>query len=360
MQRIELQPGYEISRVIRGGWQLSGSHSATVSDDPVSDMIAFADAGITTFDCADIYTGVEDLIGAFRARYRNERGAEALSRIRVHTKFVPDLHMLPRIDKTYVEGVIDRSLQRLRMERLDLVQFHWWNYDVPRWLETAGWLRDLQKAGKIERIGGTNFDTAHMLAIIGSGVPMSSMQVQYSLLDRRPEKTLLAAARDRNVAIFCYGTVAGGFLGERWLGVPEPIPPFENRSLVKYKLVIDEFGGWDLFQEMLAALSAIARKHETDIATVASAAILARPGVSAVIVGARNRSHLASNLRIASLPLGADDMAMIDAVLARSHQLEGDVYTLERDTTGRHGSIMKYNLNDEGKGKAPLETARHN
>ena len=93
---------------------------------------------------------------------------------------------------------------------------------------------------------------------------------------------------------------------------------------------------------------------------MASAAVLARPGVSAVIVGARNRSHLASNLRIASLPLGADDMAMIDAVLARSHQLEGDVYTLERDTTGRHGSIMKYNLNDEGKGKAPLETARHN
>src|SRR4051812_30494558 len=125
MQRIALAPDYEISRVIRGGWQLSGSHSGKISGDPIGDMIAFADAGITTFDCADIYTGVEEMIGAFRQRYGDLRGAEALARIKVHTKFVPDLEVLPRIDKTYVMQVIDRSLQRLKLERLDLVQFHW-------------------------------------------------------------------------------------------------------------------------------------------------------------------------------------------------------------------------------------------
>ena len=360
MQRITLSPGYEISRVIRGGWQLSASHSQSVSNDPLGDMIAFADAGITAFDCADIYTGVEEAIGAFRERYLDLRGQEALSKIRVHTKFVPDLAILPRIDKAYVEAVIDTSLRRLRMDRLDIVQFHWWNYDVPRWLETAGWLEELRKAGKILRIGGTNFDTAHLMAMLEAGVPMSSMQVQYSLLDRRPEKTLVKAARENDVAIFCYGTVAGGFLGERWLGAPEPQAPLENRSLVKYKLVIDEFGGWPLFQELLRVLDVIARKHGADIATVASAAVLARPGVSAVIVGARNRAHLASNLRISSITLGKDDLASIDAVLARSQALEGDVYALERDTAGRHGSIMKYNLNSEGKASAPRETAPHN
>ena len=357
MQRISLSPGYEISRVIRGGWQLSASHSQAVSADPVADMVAFADAGITTFDCADIYTGVEEAIGAFRQRYAQLRGAEALAKIRVHTKFVPDLAALPVIDKAYVEKVIDTSLRRLRMERLDIVQFHWWNYDTPRWLDTAGWLEELRKAGKILRIGGTNFDTAHLMAIRESGVPMSSMQVQYSLLDRRPEKKLIASAMAHDIAIFCYGTVAGGFFGERWLGRPEPRAPFENRSLVKYKLIIDEFGGWALFQELLGVLDAIARRHGTDIATVASAAVLARPGVSAVIVGARNADHLASNLRIALLRLSAEDMAAIDRVLAKSRQLEGDVYALERDTTGRHGSIMKYNLNSEGKTTAPRETA---
>ena len=358
MQRIELEPGYEISRVIRGGWQLSGSHSGTVSDDPVGDMIAFADAGITTFDCADIYTGVEDLIGAFRKRYANVRGAEALARIRVHTKFVPDLDVLPRIDKAYVEAVIDRSRQRLGMDRLDIVQFHWWNYGAGYWLEAAGWLEELRKAGKIHRIGATNFDTAHLLAIIGSGVPVTSMQVQYSLLDRRPEKAMVAAAKHKGVALFCYGTVAGGFLGEKWLGAPEPKAPLENRSLVKYKLIIDEFGGWGLFQDLLKVLSDIASRHGTDIATIASAAMLTSPGVAAVIVGARNRSHLASNLKIASVHLTPDDEAQIQSVLAQSKKLDGDVYTLERDTTGRHGSIMKYNLNDEGKAKAPRETAQ--
>lgn len=360
MQRISLSPGYEISRVIRGGWQLSASHSQSVSEDPVNDMIAFADAGITTFDCADIYTGVEDAIGAFRDTYLGLKGAEALARIRVHTKFVPDLAVLPRIDKAYVTNVIDTSLRRLRMERLDIVQFHWWNIDVPRWIETALWLEDLRREGKLLRIGGTNFDTSQVMAMRDAGVPVSSMQVQYSLLDRRPEKTLITAARENGIAIFCYGTVAGGFLGERWLGQPEPKAPFENRSLVKYKLIIDEFGGWDLFQELLRVLEGIARHHDTDIATVASAAVLARPGVSAVIVGARNRAHLASNLRIASLELAPQDLQAINAVLARSHEIQGDVYALERDTTGRHGSIMKYNLNSEGKTTAPRETAQQN
>jgi aryl-alcohol dehydrogenase-like predicted oxidoreductase len=102
----------------------------------------------------------------------------------------------------------------------------------------------------------------------------------------------------------------------------------------------------------LQVLADIARRHCADIATVASAAVLARPGVSAVIVGARNRAHLDANLRIASITLGAEDLAAIEAVLRRSQDLPGDVYALERDTTGRHGSIMKYNLNSEGKENA--------
>ena len=348
MQRIKLAPDYEISRVIRGGWQLSYSHSTAVSDDPVADMVAFADGGITTFDCADIYTGVEDLIGTFRQEYLKLRGSDALSKVKVHTKFVPDMAKLSTISKSYVEGVIDTSLSRLRMERLDLVQFHWWNYEIDKWLQTAEWLEELRKAGKIHRIGGTNFDTEHFRAIRAAGVPMSSMQVQYSLLDRRPEKTFIAEAQKQDLAVFCYGTVAGGFFGEKWLGAPEPLAPLENRSLVKYKLIIDEFGGWRLFQELLQALSAVGKRHGTDIATIASAAMLKRPGVAAVIVGARNRSHLAANLKIAEVKLTADDHQQIENILAKSTPLPGDIYALERDLSG-HGSIMKYNLNSYDK-----------
>jgi len=345
MQRTTLAKDYEISRVIRGGWQMAGGHGAIDADTAVEDMIAFADAGITTFDCADIYTGVEELIGRFRLSYRNLRGREALERIRVHTKFVPDLAVLPSINKTYVEGVIDTSRKRLNLDCLDLVQFHWWALDVPGWLETTGWLKDLQQEGKIAKISATNFDSDHMAAIIASGVPITSLQLQYSLLDRRPEKRMVALAKQHDFALLCYGTVAGGFLSDRWLGKLEPEHPLENRSLTKYKLIIDDFGGWDLFQALLSTLRQIADRHRTDIATIASAAMLTRPGVAAVIVGARNRAHLAANLAISDVSLSAGDEAQIAALLAEAHPLDGDVYTLERDREGRHGSIMKYNLN---------------
>ncbi|MBA3323995.1 MAG: aldo/keto reductase [Rhodobacteraceae bacterium] len=344
MQRFRLAPDYEISRVIRGGWQMAGGHGAVSSAEAVGDMVAFADADITTFDCADIYTGVEELIGRFRQRYRAGRGDAALGRFKVHTKFVPDLDLLPRLTSADVREAIDRSLRRLKAERLDLVQLHWWDYAVPGWLEAAHWLNDLRDAGKIHHLGGTNFDTEHMIAVIDGGVPLVSMQVQYSLLDRRPAETMQQAATARGVSLICYGTVAGGFLSDRWLGAQEPAEPLENRSLTKYKLIIDDFGGWDLFQALLAALRGVADRHRADMATVASAAMLGRPGVAAVIVGARNRAHLASNLAISDIVLDGEDMAVIDAALADARTVKGDVYTLERDRNGRHGSIMKYNL----------------
>ncbi len=345
MQRITIAPGYEISRVIRGGWQLAGGHGAVDADQAVEDMMAFADAGITTFDCADIYTGVEELIGRFRLRYRELRGREALDRIRVHTKFVPDLGVLPTIDKAYVESVIDTSRKRLNLDRLDLVQFHWWDYDMPAWLETLGWMKELQEDGRIDKISGTNFDSDHVLAILDAGIPFTSLQLQYSLLDRRPEKRMVDLAASHDFALLCYGTVAGGFLSDRWLGESEPEHPLENRSLTKYKLIIDDLGGWDLFQGLLSTLRKIADRHSTDIATIASAAMLRKPGVAAVIVGARNRDHLPSNLAISNVTLSAEDLEAIEQALSGARELEGDVYTLERDRTGRHGSIMKYNLN---------------
>lgn len=345
VSRITLRPGHEISQVIRGGWQLAGGHGPVDRTSVVEDMIAFAEAGITTFDCADIYTGVEELIGAFRMEYARRFGSDALARIKVHTKLVPDLARLATVDKDYIRSIVDTSLKRLRMERLDLVQFHWWDYAVPRYLDVIGWMNELRLEGKIANVSGTNFDTEKTLQILQAGVPLTSMQVQYSLLDARPERQLAHVAQDNTIWLLCYGTVAGGFLGDRWLGSPEPQEPLENRSLTKYKLIIDDFGGWELFQALLTTLRRIADRHGVDIATVASAAMLNRPGVAAVIVGARDRSHLARNVAVSDLRLTATDHAEIATVQAQGKIPEGDVYTLERDRTGRHGSIMKYNLN---------------
>ncbi|OCW59464.1 aldo/keto reductase [Hoeflea olei] len=348
MQTYDLAPGHRISRVIKGGWQLAGGHGEIDRRTGIEDMIAFADAGITTFDCADIYTGVEALIGEFRAEYGRLRGTEALSKIKVHTKFVPDLGNLATLSKADVAKGIETSLSRLGLEQLNLVQFHWWDYEIDRQVEVATWLADLRREGKIANIGGTNFDTVQMSRILDAGVPLVSMQVQYSLIDDRPSRAMVEAAMAAGVSLLCYGSVAGGLFSERWLGAPEPEAPFENRSLTKYKLIVDEFGGWALFQDLLSALAGIAARHTSDIASIASRAILERPGVAAVIVGARNRNHLERNLAIPEIALSTEDFAAIDAVLSRANPVPGDIYTLERDRTGKHGAVMKYNLNTEG------------
>lgn len=345
MQTVQLRPGYVIPRVIRGNWQLAGGHGVVGEAAALDALQAAFDAGLTTFDCADIYTGVEALIGAFRARLLATRGREAAARLTVHTKLVPDLDRLAGLRKRDLEAIVDESLRRLRVERLDLVQFHWWDYGVPGAVQAMLWLGEIAGSGKIRFVGATNFDVPHTRAILEAGVPLLSMQTQYSLLDTRPENGLAALARAHDVALFAYGTVAGGFLGDRWLGRPEPRGALENRSLTKYKLIIDEVGGWALFQALLAACRGVADRHDTDIATVASRLVLERPGVAAVIVGGRDPAHAEANAAIASVRLDDADRAAVDAVLVRCTPLEGDTYALERDRAGRHGAIMKYNLN---------------
>ena len=342
VETTELRPGYRIARLIKGGWQLAGGHGPVEARAALADMAAYVDSGLTTFDCADIYTGVEDLIGAFRRTLP----AEQLARIKVHTKFVPDLEILGSITRDHVTRIIDRSLQRLGQERLDLVQFHWWDYEIMNAVRTALWLRDLQAAGKIDLIGGTNFDAAHTSAMIEAGVPIASMQVQYSLLDDRPARAMSDVCARHGTKLLCYGTVAGGFLSERWLGQPEPHEPLGNRSLTKYKLIIEDAGGWDWFQALLRVLRTIAAKHGRSIGTVASRYVLGLPHVAAVIVGVRSRAHLAEHVGLFDFALDADDSNAVAGILAQRHALPGDVYTLERDRAGRHGRIMKYNLGD--------------
>lgn len=347
VERIELAPGYRISRMIRGGWQLSGGHGNVDRERAIEDMFQFLAMGVTTFDGADIYTGVEDMYGAFRERLKQRHGLAAAQSFKVHTKFVPDWDQLGRIDRAYVSTIIDRSLLRLKVERLDLVQFHWWNYDAPGLIDTALILRDLQQAGKIEHLAGTNFDTRRTRALFEAGVPLASMQVQYSLLDARAERALIPFAADHRIGILCYGTLAGGFLTEAWLGKPEPVTGLENRSLIKYKLIIDDFGGWGLFQRLLHTLDRIARKHGVTIAAVATRWMLDRPGVAAVIVGARYAHHLDSALGMFAFALDDEDRNLVNAVLADCIGPDGDTFELERDREGRHGRIMKYNLNKD-------------
>ena len=346
MERFAFNSDYNISRIIKGGWHLAGGHGNIDPAIAIEDMHAFVQAGITTFDCADIYTGVEELIGKFRKKYDSAFRSGELSPIQIHTKYVPDYDQLWKIKKSDTEAIIDRSLQRLGVERLDLVQFAWWTYDAPGYVETALYLKELQEAGKIRYIGLTNFDGKRVQEILDAGVSLLSNQLQYSVFDHRPEWDMEPIRKANNIPYLCYGSLAGGFLSDRYLGVPDPEGPLENRSLTKYRLIIEEFGSYDYFQECLRLLREIADKHEVDIAAIASKYILQKEGVGALIIGARNRNHLHKYQKLSRFALDAEDLGRIEKMVAASKGPKGPVYELERDKEGKHGRIMKYNLNE--------------
>jgi aryl-alcohol dehydrogenase-like predicted oxidoreductase len=345
IERIELAPGYSVCRIINGLWQLShGHHSKTLDKHrTIESLLRLVDAGFTTFDCADIYLGVEELLGSMmREVRRSHRDPETIG---IHTKYVPDRSALATLKRPDVAASIDASLTRLGVDRLDLVQFHWWNFDLPNYVEVAGWLTELGEEGKIRLLGTTNFNPSRLHDLVKAGIPVVTNQVQYSLLDRRPEGAMTTLCEEHGIQLLCYGVLAGGFLAERHLGVGEPEPPFENRSLAKYKLIIDEFGGWKLQQQMLETLQAIAIKHATTIAVIAARWVLDRDPVAAVMIGARSHAHIDDNLEVFDLRLDEKDRDQIDRVLARAEGPVGEPFDLEREPDDRHSQIMWTDLN---------------
>lgn len=350
--RYDLAPGYSISRIIKGGWQLAGGHGLVDERQAIVDMHAFVKAGITTFDCADIYTGVEELIGKFLCRHAAEFASGELPPVQIHTKYVPDLNDLAHVSREDTERIIDRSLQRLGVERLDLVQFAWWDYSIPRYVEVCMQLVNLQKAGKIRYIGATNFNLVTLREMLDAGAPIISNQVQYSVFDSRPAREMQQFLQDRGMSFLCYGSLAGGFLSEKYLGIDEDLFVASNRSLTKYQLIIEEFGGFEPYQNLLVVLKEIAGAHDVRIAEVAAGYVLRQKAVAAVIIGARNAAHLQNLQKLAGLELSAEDIEKIRAAITQGSVVPGDVYDIERDRDGRHGQIMKYNLNSLAQGRA--------
>ena len=319
--RFRFTADLTICRILNGMWQVSGAHGAIDQARAVDEMFAYHDAGFTTWDLADHYGPAENFIGNFRRLFAGRHGAERLGEIQAFTKWVPHPS---RMTRRVVEEAIGVSLSRMGVERLDLLQFHWWDYSDESYLEALDHLADLQQEGKIRHLALTNFDTERLRVIADHGVAIVSNQVQYSFVDRRPEVRMAAFCREHGVTLLAYGSLLGGLLSEKYLGRPEP-PPAElnTASLQKYKRMIDAWGGWALFQQLLAVLKQIADKHGVSIANVGVRYILDRPAVAGVIVGARlgTAQHIADNARVFGFALDSGDHAMIEPVLAKSRDL---------------------------------------
>lgn len=221
-------------------------------------------------------------------------------------------------------GVQER-LDRLGVKRVDLLQFHWWTFDHPAWLDALHEMNALREEGLIGALGVTNFDSAHLELALADGVPLVSNQVSFSLVDRRAAGELSALCARTGVRLLAYGTLCGGFLSEKWLGRPAP-ETIRDWSRSKYMRFIDAAGGWAAFQGILGAATGIARKHGVSLSNVATRWVLEHPSVAAAIIGARltESEHRADNLKVFGFALDDEDRGALEAAFAGTVPIPGD------------------------------------
>lgn len=317
----QLSSDLTICRIVNGMWQVAGGHGQIDHELAMADMLRYHDAGFTTWDLADIYGPAENFIGEFRRRLSKAKGKEELDKIQSFTKWVPQPS---RITRSMVNSSIETSIRRMDVSSLDLLQFHWWEYNNPYYMDALKYLSDLRDKGSIKHLGLTNFDTDHLQIITDSGVPIASNQVQYSIIDRRPEVKMIPFCRKHNISLLTYGSICGGLLSERYVGKPEPpITDLNTLSLQKYKKMIDTWGNWNLFQRLLLVLDNIAKKHRASIANVATNYILSKATVAGVIIGARLGiiDHIDDNSNVFNFNLDDSDLESIDQVCENANNL---------------------------------------
>ena len=321
IERYGLAPGLSVSRVITGLWQVADMERggrALDTEAASRAMSPYVNAGLTTFDMADHYGSAEEIAGHFRATNPVGKHCQLL------TKWVPKPGPVTR---EQVRAAVVRACDRLHVDRIDLMQFHAWRFSDPVWLDALTFLQELKGEGLIGQLGVTNFDTAHLRVAVRSGIELVSNQVCCSLIDRRAAGRMAEFCGANGIAILAYGTLAGGFLTQRWIGAPEPADSeLTTWSLMKYKRFIDAAGGWAAYQRVLAAAEQVARRLGVSVASVATRYALEQPAVGAVIVGARlgQRAHVDETSRLCDFALDAESRKALDQALSSLRSLPGD------------------------------------
>jgi aryl-alcohol dehydrogenase-like predicted oxidoreductase len=317
IQKILLADDLSICRILNGMWQVSGGHGQINHTSAISEMLEYHQAGFTTWDLADIYGPAESYIGEFRKLL----SPVELLKSQALTKFVPNPGPMT---KSIVEYYVDQSLKKMNTASLDLLQFHWWDYNNPSYLDALTHLTTLKENGKIKHLGLTNFDTQRVKIMIDKGFKLVSNQIQYSILDQRAEKLMTPFCQKHGISLLAYGTLLGGFLSEKYLDSPEPHRSnLTTSSLQKYYNMIAMWGGWGLFQELLQILSQIAKKHNSSIANISAKFILDKPAVAGIIIGTRLgiSEHRQDNSRVFDLELDSQDYALISSITKKSNNL---------------------------------------
>ena len=271
---------------------------------------AALDAGINFFDTADIYgaTKSEEFLGRALAGRRD--------RAIVATKFgmaVDDQRKGARPD--YVRQACEDSLRRLGTDRIDLYQLHQPDPNVPI-ADTLGAMNSLVTAGKVREIGCSNFSAEQLdeaeRAVKPGAARFVSVQNEYSLLHREPEKSVLPACERLNLAFLPYFPLASGLLTGKF-EPGRPAPPDSRLSLSWTSRFTT-----DANVRVTEALKAFASRRGHTLLELAFSWLLSRTPVASVIAGATAPEQVRANAAAVNWTLTKEALAEIDALTRRN------------------------------------------
>ena len=265
------------------------------------------EAGITFFDTADIYGAgrSEEFLGSILAPHR--------TRVVIATKFGMDMGAGRKGAKpAYVRRAVEDSLRRLRTDRIDLYQLHRPDPETPL-ADTLGALDELVTSGKVREIGCSYF-TADQLrdaqAAAGRGAKFASVQNEFSLLNREPERGVLDECGRQGLAFLPYYPLASGMLSGKYrAGAPAPRATrlasnadWARRFLTDRNLAV------------AGALGAFAAARGHTLLELAVSWLLARPVVASVIAGASSPEQVTANAAAGSWRMAPDELAEADSL----------------------------------------------
>eukprot|EP00198_Chlamydomonas_reinhardtii_P011876 XP_001701213.1 predicted protein [Chlamydomonas reinhardtii] len=261
----------------------------TRGGEAVSDLAAFARAGITSLDTADNYGPAEALIGQYLRLHPWNSPATTIA---TKLSYINEEQMAG-VSRTLVEYAVRSCLVRTGRQRVDLVQ-------LQKWLDVLKWLAELREQGMIGHIGLCNFDVPSLAKAMDARVGVVSNQVQYSLIDRRPALYMQQAAQAYGVQLIAYGTLAGGLIADKYYGVAAGKVRLDTASKQKYGTLLHQVGtppgglaggaavagggSWAFMQEVLGATRAVGERHGgVSSSAVALAWVLQQPQVACAL-----------------------------------------------------------------------------
>ncbi|KAI1649023.1 aldo/keto reductase [Daldinia loculata] len=326
IENFQLGP-FDMPRLFNGLWQLSSpSWGSGTAQSQEAALLHAVECGLTATDMADHYGDAELIYGDFRSKL----APEIRDMVYAATKWCIFSPIPKPVTTSFVLNAVRERCRRLG-GRVELLQFHWYDYEDKAYLYILLELVYITKSHPelVSAIGLCNFDSEHvgesckhLIAETGS-VGIVSNQVQFSLVDARPLQRMTQVCDQYGLKLLTYGSFTqqcGGFLSERWLHQPAPDIYLESNKLTpsqrKYFDMILSWGTWDDFQVLLERLSKVALKHGASLTNVATRWVLQQPAVGAVIVGTRLgvSDNVDENLKVFELELDDNDMYSINKI----------------------------------------------